>query len=455
MEKRERKPSGYWTYERCKEEAKKYSGRNEFHKNCVSAYNNSFRNGWLDEFYCAKQLPKGYWTYEHCKEEAMKYETRSKFHKGCKSAYSVAWKKGWIDDWFNEVGRKPMGYWDCDHCKEEALKYDTRYDFRYNNVVAYEVARDNGWLDGYFWLKKRGYHKGDDYWIYAYEDVENKAVYVGLTWRKERHNEHKRDKKDRVNKYFKSINKPVPEPMIKIEGLSAEDAQYYEDWYKKKYAEAGWKVLNKGKTGVGSSSLGRSYVVWDYEHCKEEASKYRNRTEFQRNSVSAYSSSNKNGWLDDFFGKSKQNKPNYWTYDKCEEIALGCKTRTELREKNGTAYVTALKKGWIDDYTWFVTLWEKKWNKETCYEEARKYKTKKAFQIGSPGAYDAVLRNKWMNDYDWFEEVIKPRNFWNYNNCREEASKYNRRVDFRKYCKSAYNSSRKNGWIDEFFPKAA
>lgn len=41
---------------------------------------------------------RGYWTKEKCHEEALKYETKSDFQKFSKSAYSSARKNIWIDE---------------------------------------------------------------------------------------------------------------------------------------------------------------------------------------------------------------------------------------------------------------------------------------------------------------------------------------------------------------------
>ena len=48
------KTNGYWTYETCYEEAKKYSTRNEFCKGCGSAYEVARKNGWMDELFPQK-----------------------------------------------------------------------------------------------------------------------------------------------------------------------------------------------------------------------------------------------------------------------------------------------------------------------------------------------------------------------------------------------------------------
>lgn len=46
--RKEYKPSGYWTKERCVAEAKKYKNRISFKKSNASAFNSSRNNGWLD-----------------------------------------------------------------------------------------------------------------------------------------------------------------------------------------------------------------------------------------------------------------------------------------------------------------------------------------------------------------------------------------------------------------------
>lgn len=50
--------------------------------------------------------------------------------------------------------------------------------------------------------------------------------------------------------------------------------------------------------------------------------------------------------------------------------------------------------------------------------------------------------------------MSKPKGFWqNYENCYNESKKYKSRSEFQRGSGSAYISSNKNGWLDEFFPK--
>ena len=144
---------GKWYYETCYQEAQKYNSRSEFYKGNSSAYTVALKNGWLDNYtwFIEKQKPSGYWTYETCLEEAQKYNSRSEFEKGCGTAYQVARENNWLDNynWFTEK-KKPSGYWNKQTCLEEAQKYNSRNEFVKGCESAYKVALKNGWLDIFF-----------------------------------------------------------------------------------------------------------------------------------------------------------------------------------------------------------------------------------------------------------------------------------------------------------------
>jgi len=94
------------------------------------------------------------------------------------------------------------------------------------------------------------------------------------------------------------------------------------------------------------------------------------------------------------------------------------------------------------------------WTKENCQKESLKYKTRFEFLKGSRGAYESSRRNGWLDDIcSHMIEILKPRGYWTKENCQKESLKYKTRLEFRKGTSRAYGSSRKNGWLDEFFPK--
>ena len=148
-----RKPKGYWTYDKCKEEALKYTSRSAFQDNSRGAYRTALKNGWM-EYLCSHmvspQKPSGYWDYNRCKEEALKYTSRSQFYRSGISAYKSALKNLWLDSICSHMDelKKPKGFWfEKENCVVEAKKYNSRNDFYENSKGAYDSASKHFWLD--------------------------------------------------------------------------------------------------------------------------------------------------------------------------------------------------------------------------------------------------------------------------------------------------------------------
>ena len=97
--------------------------------------------------------PPGYWTRERCYDEAKKYLTKAELRKNNQTVYNAARRNGWLDDytWLADK-KRPNGYWNRETCFEEAKKYKSRNEFQDNSKGAYYVAANNGWLDDYTWL---------------------------------------------------------------------------------------------------------------------------------------------------------------------------------------------------------------------------------------------------------------------------------------------------------------
>jgi hypothetical protein len=95
-----------------------------------------------------------------------------------------------------------------------------------------------------------------------------------------------------------------------------------------------------------------------------------------------------------------------------------------------------------------------KWDCDSCQKESLKYNTRNEFYKGSGSAYQSSRRNGWLDDIcSHMIEILKPRGFWTKENCQKESLKYKTRNEFQKGSASAYQLSRRNGWLDEFFPK--
>jgi hypothetical protein len=192
---------------------------------------------------------------------------------------------------------------------------------------------------------------------------------------------------------------------------------------------------------------------WDKETCFKEAQKYKTRTEFQRGCFVAYNKALRTGWIEEYdWMPSRNSKPvGYWdNYDHCYEEAKKYKNRKGFQRASMAAYMKALKHGWLDDYTWFDKKQKHNyWNKETCFEEAKKYKSRSEFGRHAVRAYGLALANGWIDDYTWLKPLT---GYWTYETCKAEAAKYEKRSHFKAGSKGAYTKSRINGWLDEFFP---
>ena len=228
---------------------------------------------------------------------------------------------------------KPAGYWcDYNNIRNEALKYKLYKDFCRECPVGYIYAKRMGWVDDFDWLKKR--YTVDlnkhEHWVYAYIDEENKYVYVGLTKDKRRHYNHNTRKNNKgeytstAKRYFESVNKPLPQPIILKEGLNAEEAQYYEDYFVKKYKSEGWNIINVSATGIGTGSLGFNEHLkkWNIETVTELAKTYKTGAELARKSRNAYEYARDNGLLETFEWMTSRQKQRFyknWTEEQFVE----------------------------------------------------------------------------------------------------------------------------------------
>ena len=292
----------------------------------------------------------GYWNYETCMEESKKYNTRNEFKKGSNGAYTAAWKNGWLDDytWFEDGRIK----WDYETCMEESKKYKSRTEFNNCCRGGYDVARKNGWLDEYTWLKDERFdlYKDNIDSVYVYEFKEFNCAYVGRTLMRCK---RKRDiahifhaDNDAVAKFAKEHNISVPEPIYLEENLTLEDGAKQEEYWLNKYKEDGWTMLNSAKTGsIGALGKGK----WNKKTCMEESKKFKSRTEFCKGNGSAYNVACKNGWIDEYTWLKRQYHDK-WTYETCMEESKKFKSRTEFCKGNGSAYNVARKNGWLDDF---------------------------------------------------------------------------------------------------------
>ena len=165
----------------CKQIALQYSNKTEFRKSNPYFYGYMCSRGWIDELcehMTQRKKKNGYWTKERCREMAKKYSRRTDFQKYDKAAYSKAFKSGWLDDICSHMSYMEFvpSKWTKETYTIKAQECETRGDFKKKYPNAYGAALDNGWLDELFVNHpNHGYknrrvmigmksHQGSKYW---------------------------------------------------------------------------------------------------------------------------------------------------------------------------------------------------------------------------------------------------------------------------------------------------
>lgn len=243
---------------------------------------------------------------------------------------------------------KPNGYWNIDRCAEEALKFKTRSEFRDRACGAYYSACRNNWIDSICIHMIRLGNK-QLRCIYSYEFLEDKTVYVGLTYNLNmRQNSRNCDEKDPVTKHMlKTGFNPIRKQLTDY--ISLNDAIILESKYLEAYKNNEWKILNIAKTG----GIGGNIIYWTKERCIEAAKQCKNTHEFNKLYKGAYSASLNNGWINEinnFLEKSKGGPVIKHTYESCKLIASLCITKKEFRIMHTYEYQASTRNKWISNF---------------------------------------------------------------------------------------------------------
>jgi len=344
-----KKPRGYYTKEKCHEESLKYNSKNEFGNNCRSAYTACLRNNWFDDV-CSHMSgrtykPHGYWTKERCHEEALKYSSRKEFGKCSSQAYRISLENNWMDDICSHM--KIIGnlkkrciyvYEFSDNCAYIGLTYN--FDVRHKehldcerSIVSKHIIDTNS---SYNLIQ-----------LTKYIDVDKAKILEGKYVEK-----YKKSGWIILNKvktggvgggYLKWTKEKCHEEALKY--LSKIDYKNHSISYRK-VKENGW--LDDIWIHM-KDDLNKNRGYWTKEKCHEEALKYSKRNDFFKNSPGVYSKCIRNKWLDDVCShmSSKKYKPHgYWTKEKCRIEALKYKTKKDFR-KLSVAYSICVQNKWI------------------------------------------------------------------------------------------------------------
>ena len=478
-------PIGYWNKERCAKAALKFHTKTQFAKGENGAYTFALKNGFLDEI-CAHmetRWVKKWASKEACHREALKFNSRSAFAKGCDGAYTYAMRHGFLDEICSHMTPLWEKKWNSKaKCQSEALKYKRRIDFQRGCDGAYTYAMRHGFLDEicqhmetYFDVdsaekdkKRAAFVKNklqisSEEWnkieyllcnpegyatqsnrarnkrlIYACE-FEDHHVYVGLARNlRIRIAQHLGSCKEKSAIYLHLQKNPSLHPNFKVVRPFEDEeiAKVEEGIVEQEYAKDGWIILNRAKTG----SLGGFPLYWNHERCVAVASQCTTRKEFWSKCSGAYASCVKNGWIHEINNIVDTNFRNKWTEDKISESAAKYLSKGDFRKGDPEAHHAAVSFGLIDVLFPF--------NKE-----GRKPSPKQTYKASLLGIKDSHAPKKSLKKTPKKQETekkeMKCRIKWTRETLKQEALKYNTRMEFKANSGGAYTTAGMMGIRDE------
>ena len=293
----------YWTYERCKEEALKYNNNEDFKNGSSTVYHKINKKGWseLKSHIIPKFKPSGYWTYERCKEEALKYNNNKDFESKSPTAYCKINKNGWtgLKSHIKIIGDKfkRMIYvyefsdkhayigltCDIDRRNREHTSLDKKSSV-YKHIFYTDSSFNLIEISGYLNIEEAIELERETLMYYERNNWtilnKSKAGSIGgsgmpIMWTKE----NVRSECEKYETYEE----------LRIHAPGAYNSIYKNGWLDEFYPNS----RKKPKNGY-----------WlDKDNCRSESIKYKSRSEFKKNTSRAYKYSCLNGWLDEFYPK--------------------------------------------------------------------------------------------------------------------------------------------------------
>jgi len=337
-----------WTKDRCLEEALKFKTKNDFRNNSPSAYNKSLKRKWINDI-CTHmneiKKPRDYWTKEECHKESLKYSTRSEFNRESVSAYSKAWEKNWLDDICNHMKYCGNKFKRCIYVYEFSDKHayvgltfniDTRNQQHSKRGPVFNHIKSTN-LNPEF-KKITDYINVDDAKI---KELDYINLYKKNGW--------------------KLLNSAKPgacgggdrkwtKEKCEVEALKYSNVGDY----KKNSLSYRAAVRNKWLDDICTHMNRKKnpYNYWTKEKCQEEALKFKTRKEFELKFRGGYAASRINGWLDEIcshMNKVKVKPAGYWTKEKCHEESIKYKYRSDFQKGSISAYTISVRNKWLDE----------------------------------------------------------------------------------------------------------
>lgn len=346
--------------------------------------------------------------------------------------------------------------WNKETCEQEARKYEYIFDFRMRSGGACNVAQRNGWLKDYTWLKKLppktvDYNKDSKY-IYAYEFVEQKAVYVGLTNSMIRRDwSHRSSKDSSVYRYAEECGCDIPTPKQLEKDIPIHESGKREAFWVEHYKKLNWRLLNRARTGERESSIGATFPLkWNKKAIREKAKECGNDLGlFTEQYPGAYEAilTRYKGLLNELF-PDRLIHTHHTVEDALLVVSKGhYDNRSQLRFDCLWAYRVLFENGLLDD----VFGRPKEYTREEALQEANNYKSIETIRLKNHTLWT------YLKNHNLFNELRPTIVMHGRIKTVEEAwdiSQYFKNIkELSNYSKKAYHLLRDVGLLRKRYPK--
>jgi hypothetical protein len=194
-----------------------------------------------------------------------------------------------------------------------------------------------------------------------------------------------------------------------------------------------------------------SNIKWNLEILSEIGLKYTTIAEFLANDNNAYMVARRLKVLDKITAHIiRKPKPEYWdVFEHCRDLALQYTNKYKFKTECGPCYNGAVRNGWLDLICGHMVLICKPngyWNiYENCVEEALKYDNITEFKQKASGCYTASITNGWLLLITkHFKRVHYHKDYWNiFEHCVAEALRFDNKSYFRKCSRNCYDTAEK------------
>lgn len=344
--------------------------------------------------------------------------------------------------------RKNRGYWNFEMCKIEALKYKSKGELLNNCSSAYNSISKNNWGDELYSHMENKHRRSRNYWTKENCQIEAYKYTTIKDFRREAYSAYTTSVKQ---KWICDICLHM-----KILGNSYKRFIYaYEFYDNHVYVGLTYNVEerdnNHKKRGTVFNYIKETGIVPILKQLVIEPVDVNEAVRLERSYLEDYIS---NGWIPlnvaptgSIGGGNVK-----WTFDKIKEIALNYTNITDFNRDYSWAYQVAKTKNWLGEIMSHMIIKNKPrgyWDYNKCKEEAFKYTSRKAFGLNSSVAYSKARKNEWLDDICSHMSSKKPRGYYTLNKCIELAKNCKNLKKFKEDYPSAHTYMYRNKWTDE------